>query len=484
MALTRDAPIRGATSKLATVAAAMRYVDSRTDLTPRLPINRVRILAYLFELHDLCVQSNIRFEIAFAQACDETNVFRSTFWEQYTNPVGFGAEETLERLGQINYVGGSWTPVGAARVHLHHLSLYTYGYWMPKVIQQYQALNFRLTKVAAAGYVGKAPTIQGLAGRWAANLSYADQIAAHANRAFPGLNNTPDVGTEVEMAPTIYDIRNDAHAARFGLSPWERDYLLGRCMWNRNGAKPKAIVCHIQDGVSWGSLDWWVNGRDQYGNPIQASSTVLVQKDGSILKVIPEEHGPWTNGDVNQPTAASAGLRALGGNPNNWSLTIEAEGRPWDVMPQVQVDAIVWQCQDWMRRYAIGLDMVDTHSSINSVSRANCPGQYFARVYAALSAAPVVPTYVKPFPPPAFDGTDKDINGVTFHALKRVFTSVGVNSRLWAKLDAPKTRPMIPAGEKIYTYYWIEGEDIDGNNRWLVGQGGSRIWSGGVHETF
>jgi hypothetical protein len=35
-----------------------------------------------------------------------------------------------------------------------------------------------------------------------------------------------------------------------------------------------------------------VNGSNDDGSARTASSTVMVKKDGSILRVIPEEHGP------------------------------------------------------------------------------------------------------------------------------------------------------------------------------------------------
>lgn len=55
-------------------------------------------------------------------------------------------------------------------------------------------------------------------------------------------------------APTIYDIRNDRDAARFGLQPWERDYLLTRCFPDRSGRQIEALIFHIQDGTTLGSL--------------------------------------------------------------------------------------------------------------------------------------------------------------------------------------------------------------------------------------
>src|SRR4051812_34391333 len=102
--------------------------------------------------------------------------------------------------------------------------------------------------------------------------------------------------------PTIYDLATDHD--RFAISAAERDILLEhRFEWRKDWdaditGKPTDIVLHIQDGETNGSLDWWLSR--------QASSTMLANRDGSLLRCIPEQHGPWTNGDVNTPTAQSA----------------------------------------------------------------------------------------------------------------------------------------------------------------------------------
>jgi N-acetyl-anhydromuramyl-L-alanine amidase AmpD len=291
--------------------------------------------------------------------------------------------------------------------------------------------------------------------------------------------------------PKFYDIRNDNDALRFELSPTKptqnsngvpaRDFLLSRCFKDRKGVQPQFMVLHTQDGYTPGSLKRWVAeremGKDGKLHPVEASSTVMVQKDGSILRVIPEEHGPWTNGLVQKPTAQSAQLRALAGtkNLNLFCLTIEAEGKPNDVMPEPEFRAVLWRVRDWMERYDIPLDNILPHSSIDSVDRGHCPGDYYHRVMAALR-------YPEPVPPPRYDGQPKTVNDVVFHPFKRRVTSTGANQRLWAFPTAPLTGPTIPAGQKIETLYWIKGEPVDGNDIWLVEESGPRIWSGGVEE--
>ncbi len=145
-------------------------------------------------------------------------------------------------------------------------------------------------------------------------------------------------------------------------------------------------------------------------------------------------------------------------------------------MPEPEFRAVVWQVRDWMDRYDIPVDNVLPHSSIDSVDRTHCPGDYYHRVMVALAG------YRQPSPPPAFDGRPKTVNGVVFHPDRRQVTSNGVNQRLWASPTAPLVGPLIPAGERIEAVYWIKGDEVNGNNIWLVDDSGSRIWSGGVKE--
>lgn len=195
--------------------------------------------------------------------------------------------------------------------------------------------------------------------------------------------------------PVIFDLAKDF--ARYGLSAAEANEILFSRFENRNGKQPRFIVYHIQDGTTPGSLKYWSSPD------IDASSTVMVNKDGSVLRIIPEQHGPWTNGDVMSPTAEANEILALGGNPNIWTLSIEAEGKPWDAMPDVQRDAIVWVSEDWIMRHPAILQAqwcLLRHGFINSITRANCPGNYFDPVVAAVNHWLETPPAPVPEPPP------------------------------------------------------------------------------------
>lgn len=173
--------------------------------------------------------------------------------------------------------------------------------------------------------------------------------------------------------PPIYDLMVDGW--RWNIDQNEAAITRKNCNKGRGGGKVAAIVEHIQDGTTAGSLDWWLYGYVE-GRKVQASATVMANKDGSLLNVISEADGPWTNGDVCNPTPKSAKLRAAGADPNNHTLSIEAEGDPNTPYTPAQFKAILWQTADWLIRYPwLTLADVLSHASLNQCSRPNCPGE-------------------------------------------------------------------------------------------------------------
>lgn len=167
--------------------------------------------------------------------------------------------------------------------------------------------------------------------------------------------------------PTIYTLPEDAGV--FDITPTCAVWVTGNRFEHRNGRPVQRIVLHTQEGSSSGSLNWWCSQGSQ------ASSTIMVQKNGSILQIIPEEHGPWTNGDSCSPTSKGiAFINECQQNPNCCSLTMEIEGYFGDDHPKAQVDAIAWQCRQWMSKYHLDCADIIAHRDINMCSRANCCG--------------------------------------------------------------------------------------------------------------
>lgn len=188
-------------------------------------------------------------------------------------------------------------------------------------------------------------------------------------------------------------------------------------------ADPRFIVIHVQQGTSPGTWAW-------HALKVRASATVFANRDGSVWRCVPEEHGPWSNGDTCRSTPAGWRVRDLGGNPNNWCLTIATEGYShapndagWPVAPtQPQLQSVVWQVRTWMDRYDIPLENVIRHADLNHCTdaeytldtgcagcagchggRESCPGDvYFERLQAELRAVvparpmPTVPAAVQP----------------------------------------------------------------------------------------
>jgi hypothetical protein len=181
--------------------------------------------------------------------------------------------------------------------------------------------------------------------------------------------------------PKLYDL--SANAATFALS----SACVAKIRSNKFAGRPygvKGIVLHIQEGTSKGSLGWWCNGPN-----VQASSSVMTQHDGSVLRIIYDTDGPWTNGDVQNPTARGRQLlsKVPNVNPNRYTVTLEAEGYSKDPMGEAQIQAICWMCAQWLNRHNLKISDIYRHSDINSVTRANCPGGYFDEVIKRLTQA-------------------------------------------------------------------------------------------------
>jgi len=180
--------------------------------------------------------------------------------------------------------------------------------------------------------------------------------------------------------PAIYELWRDY--AGYRITQQQAIRIGSQKFPNRNGMRPSAIVLHVQEGTTMGSLSWW-------GTQAQASSTVMVQRDASVLRVIPEADGPWTNGDVQRPTPKGQALisRLNGANPNLATLSVEMEGYSGDQLADGVIETLCWVCWDWMTRYPIGIGDIYRHADLNSVTRGQCPGSYFDVVLGRLRAA-------------------------------------------------------------------------------------------------
>lgn len=282
----------------------------------------------------------------------------------------------------------------------------------------------------------------------------------------------------MSSTPTIHHLATDF--ARYGLTQQQANNIIdNRFPLRVSGGvtgRPRCIVLHIQDGNTRGSLQWW--------SIHQASSTVMIQRDGSILRVIDEKHGPWTNGDVSKPTSTGKRVIAWGGNPNIWSLTIEAEGKPNDNMPDAQLDAIEWQVRDWMRKYDIPADLVIRHADLNQSTRYYCPGSYYQQIMSRISSPsdtttkPPTPQYAEPnipawmTPEELAKGIDRRLGTNRAFACRRQYKVLVKTPRYkFADKNSARVGPDHEVGETIMGEFVIEMP----GGWWVLTEYGTRI---------
>ncbi|MFT4039512.1 MAG: hypothetical protein QM692_15095 [Thermomicrobiales bacterium] len=273
-----------------------------------------------------------------------------------------------------------------------------------------------------------------------------------------------------DWTPVIYDLSNSAHAARFGLSPAQASTIRAKKITNRNGRGDDAIEgigLHVQDGYTTGSLEHWLG--------VSASSTVMVQQDGSLLRVIPDVDGPWTQGDVNSPDArARKLLDRYGWDPNVWSLTIEAEDARTGKINAAQERTIAWQIRQWQTKYpklaqADWADRILGHYEINAVSRATC-GRYRDAMVASLAGGgPALPNV------PVYQGLPAWLTPAALEAAFELADPAGV-----------VTKAVIAWAAETGRTPWFEGKTDLGNNRniWkfedvTLFNDGAKVWREG-----
>lgn len=278
-----------------------------------------------------------------------------------------------------------------------------------------------------------------------------------------------EMGDNPFPVPKIYDLSADYF--RFGLTKWQMDKVRSHRFVGRNGYKPKAVFLHIQEGTTQSSLNWWASGN------ADASSTVMIQKDGSVLRVIPEADGPWTNGDVASPTPKGQALvRRMGNaNVNLATLSIEAEGYWQETPPEAQIQAICWQVRLWLDQYGLALDRdVYRHADINQQTRPNCPGAYFdivmKRLREAEGTAPAPAPEPEPKPPtpirPAWPDKPEWLDADAIPFLFPEADPDGIRTRAWLRYcnevgRAPARKAFLFKGESRELICFDDGMQID-----------------------
>lgn len=148
------------------------------------------------------------------------------------------------------------------------------------------------------------------------------------------------------------------------------NYGLPRGEKGRRGHKVIAIVDHIMAGTLTGT-DSWFNNRVS-----GASAHFGVGKKGQIHQYVSLDNAAWHAGHVRKP---SWNLLIPDANPNYYTIGIEHEGQPGDIMTEEQFQATLSLHKWLIKEYGLAVtnDTIIGHYRIDSVQKANCPGPSF-----------------------------------------------------------------------------------------------------------
>lgn len=467
---------------------------------------------YLTELFNYCIKYGIRYEVMVGQWSDETGVGTTKYWVQYGNPAGIGALQT-STTGEITYIGLTYqTPKESALAHIYHMLLYAKGS-IPAELQQYKHLDPRADAVAKAGYLGVAKTLKDLTGKWAANPKYAEQIATHMNRAFPGLNETkPTPGTSKIV---------------FGRVPHPpfTDRIIPDSVnqaWNNLGQRVnRGVVWHRMVGSLWGTDGYFrtfANARStnrggltDYGVGVAAMDGAA--NDGAILRwnhplgagspgASPNRAG-WANGPYD-PFLSFGDGRAFtdefGTNAiNRDQISIEISGQYATPLSEKSRNAVALLTAYWADQAKIpwdvfplwpghGYSFVRWHVEFCGEDDKPCPGAVVRAETSALiertkaimkkyqvveSEVPPPPPLPVPPPPPVtyaavspattlypWNGKDRTIGNVRFFAFRRLITVEETTPvHKYADKSSPQVRAPLDAGAEIMVDYWFKSDD-------------------------
>lgn len=227
---------------------------------------------------------------------------------------------------------------------------------------------------------------------------------------------------------------------------------------SRNGKVPCLIVDHIAEGYFNGTISWFRNWASQ------ASAHFVIGKDGAVAQLVPLTEKAWTNGDVRNPTSDI--VKSLGGNPNEYSYTIEHVGfyreaqgglTPAQLQSSIEVHRYIdsehtrLYGSDFIidRRHVIG------HYEINSIGKPNCPGQAFPfnQIISALNPviapAPVANINV---------GNIVRITGTKYATGQNIPLWVRMGTHIVSQFNKDRTQALLGAKGGICS--WVKVSDI------------------------
>jgi hypothetical protein len=205
---------------------------------------------------------------------------------------------------------------------------------------------------------------------------------------------------------------------------------------SRGGATVRAIVMHATAGTN--SLPILTDPAPGGHPERRVSAHYLIAKNGTIYRLVPDNRVAFH--------AGVAAIPPLGNDVNAFSIGIEMENlnNGMDPYPKAQMDATVELVQDLVKKYAIPRQFVVTHRAI------------------------ALPRGRKSDPqPPAFNMEqflDRVFDTDPGHAVF-VVTDDGLRVREGAGTDF-QIVALLNRGDEITVDRIVEGEDIDGEQRW------------------
>ena len=504
MSMAANDPIRS--DARGTPEAAITFAQSRG--AKRMPDVR----AYLKEVFRLAPAVGIDPALVVAQGAEETGNWTSDWWVERLNPAGIGITGDPAQ----DAVSGTWASgADAARAQIVHLFVYAVGP-VPNghTLARFRDLDPRYQAAIDAGFGGVAPKLSGLSGRWAEDPGYAGKIAERGNAIFSNLS--------------VIDEHQGATTMVFGRVP-HPDYIDRIIPDFQNGAwddlgqrQPKGICYHRQVGFNWGTDGWFrrgvgvSDGLTDYG--IERSTGEILRWNHPLGKAVANCPGVggaasanrsgWASGPWESPPGGDghAYVAKFGENGINRDLvSLEIDGMYEDSISETALQEIALLSAHWADWCKIpwkeypnnphtGLLFTYWHSEFQN--HKPCPGDVvrgltddiikrtkeIMRKYQQEEADGEGPQ--SPKAPPLFDGTDKTVGGITFHAAGRRITVAveELNCRVNADPASPITRQPLRAGQRFTAWYWITGVSVGGENRWWVTRHGSRLWAGGTVE--
>lgn len=488
MAITVNSPLAG-TSKPASLDAALAYARKHGGLDAFAE-------AYIRELYRLCVAIGLRFELVFAQWCDETGVGNEPIWLRYRNPAGIGA------LPDGTYVGIRYaSPLESALGHLVHLWLYVHGTMLPPDLSEHRELDPRWDVAIREGKAGSAPTLAGLASSWATNPNYAIQIAAHANAAFGELPERADMEA-ITYGRVPAPVYVDDYVADFAgmAAGWYGKRMLLGVVWHRMVGTLEGTRGHFRK-PNTGLTDYGIG----VAGPDAAALDGVIYRWNDPLGL----RSGWANGRIIAPWgdglafineyAPKYGLDIA----NQGQISIEISGQYLTPLTARSRAALVAITAYWADQARIpwnvfpnwpghGYSFVRWHQELTGPAEKVCPGDVVIGETATLLAATAqrmrqFQTAAAPIPVTVYDAPripswlaadlangvmrDHALNGVPVLAAERRYKALRTTPRRkFASLSASeRVGPDIKAGEDF------TGSHIIGS-KWVMTPAGTTVY--------